>query len=494
MRKRGVAASTPTAADARPDPLVLALDSELSTRVRVLSIGILLMFAAMLAGWQAASLWLVPAVLFGFAVYLPNGPPSSSYMGVTAAMLLRSSNDCIAGCYMANKHWREVLLAGGLLQHVHGMRMLLSIVVFAADVLLAYDAWQLKGARLWGGVRCLMAMGCVLRMVANWRIRNIGAAASSDSEYLPGALGFATSVFFNVGCMALSLGLSATNRHRLSASCGAASVVCSLSELPTPPAEQWHRILPVEQDASFRSNSSRPRDRGGAASFPSNSSAVSSAGGDLSSAASELGRALAEAPGRLSSPDAARVGLPTYQLLPQTSRDNAIDLPASVRSLLRLHVRGGLLVDAHGCVLAPGGEAEGMYVMDELGTIFTTLCIEQRHGQQLEQQHGKRYQQQHEQQTEVAALLAGQCVRHSSLVASGPVAAAGMMTVARGTLLGLSNESGQYAPPPSCLHAVLDQFAGLGVTTSRAVVASTHRRVDHAHTYVVTTVVGAPPA
>ena len=106
------------------------------------------------------------------------------------------------------------------------------------------------------------------------------------------------------------------------------------------------------------------------------------------------------------------------------------------------------------------GAAEGMYVMDEFGSFFTTLAFKQE-------------QQQHELEG------AGQSVHHSSLAAGAPVAAAGLLTVSRGKLRSLSNESGHYAPPPSCLHTVLEQLAALGVAELEQVVLETHRRMEY---------------
>ena len=52
---------------------------------------------------------------------------------------------------------------------------------------------------------------------------------------------------------------------------------------------------------------------------------------------------------------------------------------------------------------------------------------------------------------------------HSSFVAGAPVIAAGEMVVQDGRLISLSNHSGHYAPPPSCLHAVMEELKRLGV-------------------------------
>ena len=53
-------------------------------------------------------------------------------------------------------------------------------------------------------------------------------------------------------------------------------------------------------------------------------------------------------------------------------------------------------------------------------------------------------------------------MHHSSLVAGGAVLAAGEFTACNGLLRSLSNWSGHYAPPPSCLHAFLGRVAAMG--------------------------------
>lgn len=63
----------------------------------------------------------------------------------------------------------------------------------------------------------------------------------------------------------------------------------------------------------------------------------------------------------------------------------------------------------------------------------------------------------------------GKTIHHSSLVAGGPVASAGELVVQRGRLLSLSNWSGHYAPPPSCLGVFLDHLAKMGATNLKDV-------------------------
>ena len=43
------------------------------------------------------------------------------------------------------------------------------------------------------------------------------------------------------------------------------------------------------------------------------------------------------------------------------------------------------------------------------------------------------------------------------------MAAAGEMTISEGRLLSIGNASGHYAPQPSCLGAVMEELAALGV-------------------------------
>ena len=58
---------------------------------------------------------------------------------------------------------------------------------------------------------------------------------------------------------------------------------------------------------------------------------------------------------------------------------------------------------------------------------------------------------------------------HSSMVAGAPVAAAGQMVVHKGRLLKVSNESGHFAPPPSCLTPLLARMSEMGVASLHAV-------------------------
>ena len=58
---------------------------------------------------------------------------------------------------------------------------------------------------------------------------------------------------------------------------------------------------------------------------------------------------------------------------------------------------------------------------------------------------------------------------HSSMVAGGAVAAAGQLGVRDGRILFISNESGHYMPPPSCLCAVLAVLAEMGIAYISAI-------------------------
>lgn len=69
-----------------------------------------------------------------------------------------------------------------------------------------------------------------------------------------------------------------------------------------------------------------------------------------------------------------------------------------------------------------------------------------------------------------SARLNGTLVmHHSSLVAGGPVGAAGEMVVHRGVLLSINNWSGHYAPPPSTLRVLLDTLAKMGVANLKSI-------------------------
>lgn len=183
-----------------------------------------------------------------------------------------------------------------------------------------------------------------------------------------------------------------------------------------------------------------------------------------SSAASELGCLWAE-DGRSREDDEQRLAsctlqslastdcsrYPSHRLRPQYFGDGASaalsadfgdgtgSRAAALRARLQLYANSlGELVDSSGVQLAPDGEVDAMYVMVPHGDIYTTCAL--------------------------ADTASSPTVHHSSLVCGAPVAAAGLLTLCRGRLLRLSNESGHYAPPASSLRAVLHQLARLGVS------------------------------
>ena len=98
---------------------------------------------------------------------------------------------------------------------------------------------------------------------------------------------------------------------------------------------------------------------------------------------------------------------------------------------------GGFLVDNMGAVLASETAREAMFVMDTTSSILLAFLNDDQHGR----------------------------FHHSSLVAGAPVVAAGLIRVCKGRVLSISNDSGHYAPLPSCLQLVLTRLAELGVTT-----------------------------
>ena len=459
-------APTMVPADERSDPQI-TIQKKLFERVIFLSVGAPLFATLMVSGRMTAAAIFMPIMFFGCAVYLPNGLPPTASVYVAGLMFVQAAMETSTAVTRTSL----MRLATGSVQRVHGVRMAVSFYFSVAELLLACDIWHRRGARLWTGVRCLAAIGCALRLVANGLLLNLGDPA--ETVYLPGNVDFVTSVVFNVACMAIFVhGFSPANRRRISEFMGRDSIVCSLAELPTPPdrvlgatghvdfpnasvvaSDDQSVLTPSEEHAAAESEGcrlsstlgSQPVERGSLRAKGRRAASHSS----LSSAASELGRALADGAAQPST----RV-LPSYPLLPQFyDNDAAVRLAAPVRARLQLRVRDGQLVDERGNLLACDGEAVGMYVMDEQGKIFTTLGSDQE-------------------------TLDAQCVRHSSLVAGGPVAAAGILTVARGRVLCLSNESGHYAPPPSCLTAVLEQLRELGVAHLDEVLVEPTRRIE----------------
>lgn len=135
--------------------------------------------------------------------------------------------------------------------------------------------------------------------------------------------------------------------------------------------------------------------------------------------------------------------LRSYPLLPQffhegnNGGDGQLYCSREERKRLQLRISHGVAVDEAASPLAPDKELEGLYVL----TVDSTLLVHF-----AEETDGS-----------------GVAWRHSFLVAGEPVAAAGMITVFRGRIKSLSNESGHYRPPPSTLQVVLDHLASLHV-------------------------------
>lgn len=105
-----------------------------------------------------------------------------------------------------------------------------------------------------------------------------------------------------------------------------------------------------------------------------------------------------------------------------------------------LHVMDGKLADADGHILGATGPAQMIFVLETTsGTIFVHTVALQHAG----------------------VLMPVFC--HSSFVAGKPVAAAGEMLIDRGILKALSNASGHYQPPPSCLQVAMTVLARMGL-------------------------------
>lgn len=116
-------------------------------------------------------------------------------------------------------------------------------------------------------------------------------------------------------------------------------------------------------------------------------------------------------------------------------------LSADERETLRARTRDGLFIDAAGAPLDPqldqnperGGFAT--YVIDPNEQLY--LSFDHRHHH----------------------------FHHSSILAGGPVLAAGDMTIIEGQLTKVSNASGHYRPPPRSLKVVRRVLERLGIST-----------------------------
>ena len=173
----------------------------------------------------------------------------------------------------------------------------------------------------------------------------------------------------------------------------------------------------------------------------------------VSTSCSELGRAIRGAPplgffiGVGSPRTAAAVAAPSPAYPLRTPfYDEAGDGSVTwlhdegARAPFALHVRNGCLTDAEGRLLGDEGVAHYIFVLD--GTSGMILV------------HPS---------PPADASAGARAFRHSSFVAGQPVSAAGEMTIESGRLLVLSNHSGHYAPPPSCLHYVMAVLSQMGV-------------------------------
>ena len=152
----------------------------------------------------------------------------------------------------------------------------------------------------------------------------------------------------------------------------------------------------------------------------------------------------------LATPCTACLVLPVYSMLPDVGR-----IGKAAHEAMRARVAFGRLVDEADRPLAPEAEALACFVLEAGGALLIAL----------------------EDAPNGPPAEGAPCVRpsgggdgvsapthsHSSLSRGAPVAAAGLMRIQDGRLLHLSNESEQYAPPPSCLAAVMSLLAGLGL-------------------------------
>lgn len=110
------------------------------------------------------------------------------------------------------------------------------------------------------------------------------------------------------------------------------------------------------------------------------------------------------------------------------------------RARYELHVADGKLTNADGQVLGASGPTQTIFILEQVsGTIFLHPAPPQYAG------------------------ASTPAFRHSSFVAGKPVAAAGEMLIDRGHLKVLSNASGHYEPPPSCLQLVMAALSRMGV-------------------------------
>ena len=464
---RIVAPTFEAPAEFRWDPLIDTAFSKVEANLVALLSRTLpcmvLLWLGYLCGLVSISAVLLQAFYVVVAVYLPSGPLEEFKWHVSISLVLQSGIEFYCGVSRALASYQS----DGDLRYMHGLRAAVPIYFAAALSLLAFDCWRCRCSRFWEGLRLTVISGSGVRLAVNWVLYDLDAVANS---HLPGNISYKASLAFElINIVVYGVVLAPANRHRLSELFGRSIVQCSLAELPTPTQTGSVRCDTATHDDTASSHPTIESDAGGGASARDStprqrhSQRSSFAGSSVvSSAASELGDSLpATFAGAGSS--LRRDAYPLHPLRPQYYQDAADYLDPSTRARQRLQVRNGLLIDSDGRLLAPDGELEEMYVVDAAGEVYTSFGLLNPDGRAAKAAAAK-------------AADPDPTLRHSSLVAGAPVAAAGMLTVSRGLLLRLSNESGHYAPPASCLNCIMDRLAFLGVARLDAVALEIVRR------------------
>lgn len=469
------------------------LQDKVGARLRGLALGItaiLLMFYLGLA-WLGVTVGTFYFIVC--AVFVPADPPPSSMIVLELVSIANGVMN-----FLETKTRMVEAQTYENSRNVHCMRALVPLYCGIASMILAWRFHRYGPGTFWGDVRIMSCSTCALRIGVNSCIFLL-----LDTEawgHLPGDMSYMNALAYNLAYIAVfAFVLSPSNRLRLSEIMGQRKVVCSLAELPSPHAARTGRcvglggemerakecLCSVDSDSAApemeqpaaptgarrRRSTSRSRAResppmrrgaspsGGSSSIrdsrvrePSHDArgrARSARSSAVSSAASELEHAL-------DGIDPDCVQYKSYQLLPQFYHDTADYLDSILRRRLQLRVRDGRLVDDSGALLAPDGEQNGMYVMSPAGEVYTSFGLQS-----------------------IDARNTYKDLRHSSLVAGSPVAAAGMLTVAHGRLIRLTNESGHYAPPPSSLTCMIDRLASLGVRRLDEVHLEIFRRLEY---------------
>jgi hypothetical protein len=160
---------------------------------------------------------------------------------------------------------------------------------------------------------------------------------------------------------------------------------------------------------------------------------------------------------------------PLYPLLPQffaEQRERSVTwLPRATRYRMRMHVRDGLImapperIDEATEGADDGGAASGGELGGELGDDGELRPL----GHNVEGAALAIFVMDTSGELLLTCDHAPNRFHHSSFVAGAPVIAAGEMRVHRGKLVAITNRSGHYAPPPSCLHLVMQRLKALGV-------------------------------